>query len=284
MAEGQTVLVTGATSGIGRATALALARCGYRVIASGRRRDELDKLAGEAELRTMQLDVTDDSALEQVSDRLAQLGAAGGIDILVNNAGFGRLAPMEHVSIEDLEQQFATNVFGLVRLTQRLLPGLKKKGGGKIINVSSVVGRLSLPLQGIYCATKHAVEALSDAWRVELRPFGISVVLVEPGAIATNFGPTVLAHKQHYHSLGSDYRAAIDNYEKLLNKTYSGAPGPERVARTIVRVCAKRRPRARYVVPWSNRLAICAYKHTPTRWVDALLGRVLGLRQRGRVR
>ncbi len=278
-ATGKWILVTGATSGIGRATAVEMARRGWRVIASGRRPGDLERLATEAGVETLELDVTDEQALEKVPERVGELTAGAGIDILVNNAGFGRLAPMEHVTADDLRLQFETNVFGLVRLTQQLLPAMKGKGAGKIINVSSVVGRLSLPMQGIYCATKHAVEAISDAWRVELRPFGISVVMVEPGAIRTNFGSTALAHREHYLSRSPDYQPALASFERLSEKMFARAPGPERVARTIARIASKCRPRARYVVPWQNRVTIFLYKVTPTRWVDALSGHLLGLRR-----
>jgi len=280
MADSSRVLITGATSGIGRATAVRLAADGHKVIASGRREEALGKLAGEAGVATLLLDVTSSDSLAQAGERLDRITEGHGVDVLINNAGFGRLAPMEHVTDEDLRQQFETNVFGLVRLSQLVLPRMRKRGAGKIINVSSLVGRVTIPMQGIYCASKHAVESLSDAWRVEAAAFGVRVVLVEPGAIDTNFAPTALAHKEDYRARDPRYGPALDSYQKVLGKMYKRAPGPERVARTIVRIVRKRRPRARYVVPWYNRFAVFFYRITPTRWVDAIMGRVLGLRRK----
>ncbi|RME19336.1 MAG: SDR family oxidoreductase [Deltaproteobacteria bacterium] len=273
----KTILVTGATSGIGRATAIELARRGHEVIASGRKTEILDAMASEHGVKTLVLDVTSREAIEKVAGEVESITDGHGIDVLVNNAGFGRLAPMELITDDDMLGQFETNVFGLVRVTQALLPGMKRRGSGKIINISSVVGRLSIPMQGIYCATKHAVEALSDAWRVELRGFGIKVVLVEPGAIQTSFGATALANEQKYKDAGADYNVAIDNYHRLMEKMYASSPGPERVARCVARIVEKRSPRARYVVPWTNRPMIFLYKATPSFILDRLMARMLGL-------
>jgi NADP-dependent 3-hydroxy acid dehydrogenase YdfG len=279
MAEALHILITGATSGIGRAAAVRLAGEGHRVIASGRRPDELEKLAAEAGVQTLILDVARSDSIKQAGEKLLEMTGGHGVDVLVNNAGFARMAPIEHVTEEDLREQFETNVFGLVRVGQMVLPKMRGRGSGKIINVSSVVGRVSIPLQGVYNATKHAVEALSDAWRVEADSFGVRVVLVEPGAIGTNFDTTVLARKERYQSLAKGYQPAMAGYEKQVKKMYSGAVGPERVAKTISRIVRKRRPHARYVVPWANRFAIFFYKITPTCILDAVMSRLMGLRR-----
>lgn len=275
-----TVLVTGATGGIGRATALLLARKGLRVFASGRNREALQKIkqeAAEFQLDTLELDVAKLDSIQQALESVRQLTAGRGVEVLVNNAGFGRLAPMELVSEQDLQEQFATNVFGPVRLCREVLADMRRYGRGRIVNISSLVGRLSLPLQGVYCATKHALEAISDALRIEAAACGVRVVLVEPGAINTNFGPTALAHREQYRAAGEHFGPALDRYGQLLGRMYRNAPPPERVARCIYKIISARRPRARYVVPWHNRFMLFAYKLVPTRIVDAAMRRTMRL-------
>jgi NAD(P)-dependent dehydrogenase (short-subunit alcohol dehydrogenase family) len=200
-----------------------------------------------------------------------------GLDALVNNAGFGLMAPLELITDEDLRSQIETNVIGLVRVTRQFVPAMRRRGAGCIVNVSSVVGRLVLPLQGIYCATKHAVEALTDAPRMELAPFGVRVVLVEPGAIRTEFGATVTGSLARCRAMESPYGPAIACWEAGVERQYRSAPGPAVVARTIARVLRRNRPRARYVSPGRFRAAIWAARAVPTRWMDGILRRALGL-------
>jgi NAD(P)-dependent dehydrogenase (short-subunit alcohol dehydrogenase family) len=280
MRQSGTVLVTGATAGIGRETALHLARLGHRVFATGRKAEALDGLrreAGALPLETFLLDVADAASIAGAGAEVERRTEGRGLDALVNNAGFGLMAPLELITDEDLRSQIETNVIGLVRVTRQFAPAMRRRGAGCIVNVSSVVGRLVVPLQGIYCATKHAVEALTDALRMELAPFGVRVVLVEPGAIRTRFGATVTGTIARYRALESPYGPAIARWEASVERQYRSAPGPEVVARTIAKVFRRKRPRARYVSPGRMRAAIWAARAMPTRWMDGILRQALGL-------
>src|SRR3954447_1763477 len=178
----QTVLITGCSSGIGRATALRLHDAGHRVVATARRPETLDDLPpGIVRLR---LDVCDPASVEAaVRDADAK---TGGVTALVNNAGFGQSGPVEFVTEEQVRHQFETNVYGPLRLIRAVLPSMRARGEGRIVNVSSAAGKFSTPFLGIYCASKFALEAVSDALRVEVAPFGVRVVVIEPGPIETN--------------------------------------------------------------------------------------------------
>ena len=274
------VLVTGATGGIGRETALLLAQRGYRVFATGRKPELLDQLQREAaglKLETFPLDANDAASIAAAGAEVDRRTDGRGLDVLVNNAGFGLIAPMELIDDADLRSQFETNVFGLVRVTQQFAPAMRRRGSGLIVNVSSVVGRLVLPFQGGYCATKHAVEGLSDALRMELAPFGVRVTLIEPGPIRTSFATTSTASAARYRGADSPYAPAIARYEAEVKRWDLRAPGPEVVARKIARVAGRRRPRARYVVPGRFAAAIWAVRLTPKRLTDALFRRGVGL-------
>jgi len=276
----QIVLVTGATGGIGRQTALHLARLGHRVLATGRKSERLAALEAEAEglkLETFQLDLSDGDSIRAARDEVDGRTDGYGLDVLVNNAGFGNMAPMELISQEDMRGQFETNVFGLVELTQQFLPAMRARGSGKVINISSVVGRVAFPLQGIYCATKHAVEALSDAWRMELRSFGIFVSMVEPGMISTSFLDTATSTADKYSRMESPYAPAIAKYQASGAAMYAKAPGPRVIAKTVAGIIRKRKPKARFVSPWFNRMFIWFVKKLPTSWADALFRRAMGL-------
>src|SRR5262245_44849374 len=185
----KTVLITGGTEGLGRAAALLLAGRGYRVVAAGRstrKRAELQALAGSRGLaqETVEMDVTSDASVAQA---VAGLGA---VDVLVNNAGVGFLAVVEEIRMEDFKRQFETNLFGVLRVTQAVLPGMRERRSGRILMMSSVAGLVTPPTYGAYSSSKHALEGLSNALRLELHPFGIEVVLIEPGYISTEFQQT----------------------------------------------------------------------------------------------
>lgn len=270
----KTVLITGATSGIGRATALHLASQGHRVFATGRNEAALQSLRLAAEpgsIETLTLDVTDRGQLADVLERVEALTDGKGIDVLVNNAGFGVFAPTSEVNETDLRAQYETNVFGLLAVTQAFVPLMHKAGSGTIINVSSVGGRLTLPFLGSYNSTKHAVESLSDALRMELKSFGIRVVVVEPGLINTNFTPRSTAEIERFRGDDSKYADALANIEPIIARTEAMGVPPERIAKTIARVVKSRRPRARYVAPFSAWLSLQLARVLPTSWLDALL-------------
>jgi len=261
----KTVLITGATSGIGRVTALHLAKEGHHVIATGRKTAELSKLAAEAEglrLETLQLDVTSPDSIAQAVSAVDRLTGGKGLDVLVNNAGFGVLGPSSEISDAELRRQYETNVFGLMSVTRAFLPRMRERRAGRIINVSSVGGRLTLPYFGVYNSTKYALESLSDALRYELRAFGIDVALIEPGVIRTSFESTAVSDLATYRR--SPYRPALDRYEQMSKAADRFASEPIVVAKAIARAVRARRPAARYVAPWSTNFMLWFQAVAPT--------------------
>jgi short-subunit dehydrogenase len=278
------VFITGATSGIGRSSALDLASRGYHVIASGRRTAELDALRTEAraagyKLDTVTLDVTSQPSITAAVAEVERLTERRGVDVLVNNAGYGLVGPLAEISDEAIRAQFDTNVFGLMAVTRAFLPQLRARGTARIINVSSVGGHITLPFMAAYTATKHAVESLSDGLRLELRPFGIQVSLIEPGAINTGFNGVALSSVDAYRRAGSEYAGALERADEVTKRFESMAVGPEVIAKAIRRAIKARRPKARYVAPFSAALMLGLYKRLPTRWTDALLRRMTHLRK-----
>ncbi len=284
MKSTQTLLITGATAGIGRRAALHLAARGLHVIATGRNQAALAELAREApagaRLDTLALDVTDPASIGAAVAAVDRLTAGRGLDVLVNNAGFGVAAAVEQTTDADVRAQFETNVFGLLAMVRAFAPAMRARGRGRIINVSSVGGRVTLPFYGVYNSTKYAVESLSDALRLELKPFGIDVVLVEPGAIRTNFAGRSLVDAGAYGDARSPYAAAYARYVELVRRTDAGAPGPEVIARALHRAATARRPRARYVAPFVNRLVLLMLALLPTRLVDWSMRQIVGLTPR----
>jgi short-subunit dehydrogenase len=247
------VLITGATAGIGRMTALHLAKEGHHVIATGRKAAELTKLATEAEglrLDTLRLDVTSPASIADAVAAVDLLTDGKGVDVLVNNAGFGVLGPSSEISDAEMRRQYETNVFGLMNVTRAFLPRMRERRAGRIINVSSVGGRITLPYFGVYNSTKYAIESLSDALRYELRPFGIDVALIEPGVIRTNFEATAVANLDTYRQ--TPYGRAFEKYEEMSKAADRFASNPIVIAKAISRAVRARRPAARYVAPRST--------------------------------
>lgn len=264
------VLITGATAGIGRTTALELAKLGYHVVATGRRAAELDKLRAEApegsRLDTAVLDVTSPESIAAAVAAVDRLTGGHGLDVLVNNAGFGVVGPLTEISDAELRRQYDTNVFGLMAVTRAFVPAMRERGKGRIINVSSMGGKMTFPFMGAYNSTKYAVESMSDALRYELRPFGIDVVLIEPGVIRTNFADTSMSTVSQYeHTI---YGPAVARADKLRARMESTAVGPEVIARAIHKAIRRRRPAARYVAPWFGHLVFGLLAVTPTRVQD----------------
>jgi NAD(P)-dependent dehydrogenase (short-subunit alcohol dehydrogenase family) len=254
----KTALVTGCSTGIGRATAEALAKAGYETWATARDSASLADIKG---CRTAALDVTDEASMT------AAVEATGGVDILVNNAGYAEMGPVESIPLEAWRRQFETNVFGLVRMTQLVLPHMRANRWGRLINLSSMGGQLTFPLGGAYHATKYSVEALSDALRLEVARFGIRVVIVEPGPIKSAFETTADDALGSY--LGGPYDREIQAFGALMSGAYSGrlAAPPERVAKAIVR--AVRRPRSRVRVTPHAHILTRTRRILPDRLWDA---------------
>lgn len=265
------VLVTGSFSGIGRATALRLAGRGWDVYASARRTESIADLA-EHGCTTLRLDVTDEASMAEAVHRIeAERGAVG---VLVNNAGYGQGGAVEEVPVDAMRRQFETNVFGLARLTQLVLPGMRRQRWGKVVNVSSMGGKLTLPGGGVYHATKHAVEALSDALRFEVKGFGVDVVVIEPGVIKTGFGD-VNVESIDLGDVDGPYAEFNAGVARIVAGAYSStarAMGTsEGVAAVIERAISARRPKARYVYPAMGRALITARRLLPDRAFDLLL-------------
>jgi NAD(P)-dependent dehydrogenase (short-subunit alcohol dehydrogenase family) len=270
------VLITGCSSGIGRATALALVGSGWRVYATARRPETIAELA-EAGCATLALDVTDEDSMKAAVDAVEQ--AEGAVGVLINNAGYSQSGAIESVPMEAVRRQFETNVFGLVRLTQLVLPRMRAQGWGKIVNVGSMGGRLVFPGGGHYHATKHALEAISDALRFELRGFGIDVILLEPGLITTEFGDTANASLAGAQASSEDPYAHFNATVGAVTKgAYDGpmarlGAGPERVAGAIAKAITRSRPPARVVTTPSARITLATRRLLSDRAWDAAMRR-----------
>jgi len=259
------ILITGATAGIGRITALHLARQGHHVIASGRKAAELAKLKTEAAglmLDPLQLDVTSEASIASAVPAVAALTGGRPLDVLVNNAGFGVLGPSSEISDAEIRRQYETNVFGLMAVTRAFLPQMRARRAGRIINVSSVGGRITLPFFGVYNSTKYAVESLSDALRYELRPFGIDVALIEPGVIRTNFEATAVSNLATLTE--TPYAPALGKYEQMSKLADRFASEPIVIAKAIARAVNARRPAARYVAPFTTNFVLAFRAIAPT--------------------
>ena len=270
------VLLTGCSSGIGLAAALEMKNQGWRVLATARKTEDLEFLEGK-DLEPVRLDLNSDDSVrtcvEEVQSRLE-----GPPDALVNNAGFGHPGALEDVSRDDMRRQFEVNVFGLLDLTNRFLPGMIQRGSGRIVHVSSVVGRVSLPFMGIYSASKFAVEAIADAQRVELDQTGVKVSLVEPGPIVTRFFDNATSSGepllQHTESRFSElYQREMEEKDPTSPKPF--ALPPEAVAKKIAHALTSPRPKIRYKVTLPAHLGALLSRIAPHGVIDAILKREL---------
>jgi NAD(P)-dependent dehydrogenase (short-subunit alcohol dehydrogenase family) len=266
-------LVTGASSGIGTEVALALLARGHAVYGAARRTDRMQPLTGKGGV-ALPLDLTDDRSIERCVSTV--LEREGRIDVLVNNAGYGAYGAIEEVPLAEARRQFEVNLFGLARTTQLVLPAMRKQGGGHVFNVSSIGGKVFTPMGGWYHATKHALEGWSDVLRVEVAPFGIHVVIIEPGAIATEWGG--IAHDSLLAtSAEGPYREQARGFARALAGSVSRfASAPRVVADVMMRALAARRPRARYAVGGGARPILLARALLPDRAYDALVRRMVG--------
>ena len=271
----EAVLVTGCSSGIGRATAERLAGRGWNVYATARRRESITDLERRG-CKTLALDVTDEGSMRRAVDEVEK--AEGAVGMLVNNAGYSLSGAVEAVPMEEIRRQFETNVFGPVRMCQLVLPGMRERGRGRIVNLSSMAGKLTFPGGGYYHATKHAVEALSDALRFEVAGFGVEVVLIEPGLIRTRFSETAVGSLGAYTDGGAGPYARFEEaVARITRESYERGPllrlggGPGTVAETIERAISAERPRARYAVTPSARLFLTLRRLLPDRAWDAVL-------------
>jgi NAD(P)-dependent dehydrogenase (short-subunit alcohol dehydrogenase family) len=263
------VLITGCSTGIGRATAERLAARGWNVYASARKLADIADLA-EKGCKTLALDVCDEASMVAAVAAVEQ--AEGAVGALVNNAGYAQNGPIEEVPLDDVRREFETNVFGLVRLTQLVLPGMRRQRWGRIVNVSSMGGKLVFPGGGFYHASKFAVEAISDALRFEVRGFGIGVSIIEPGAIRTEFEQTSV-EPISAGVAGSPYAPYMNSVAERYSATFRGgtAADPDVVAKTIERALSAKRPRSRYPITPGARFLLATRRMLPDQGWDMLM-------------
>lgn len=267
-------LVTGASSGIGRASSQALREAGFRVVASARAEESVEALRGDG-FDAVQLDVTVETSRERAIREIVR--THGRVDLLVNNAGYGLSGPVERLDLGDVRAQFETNVFGLVALSRLVLPGMRERGSGRIVNIGSIGGTFTAPGSGAYHASKYAVEAFSDALRLELAPYGVHVVLLQPTGVYTEFAGKL---DGVYPDVPPDdpYAAFIVNHRRVTREMFEG---PNRagivqasdVARVVVKSATAPSPKARYKVG-AGAVAIAAIRALlPSRQFDKIVSR-----------
>ena len=269
MSQSKTILITGASSGIGRATALRLAADGHTVFAAARRLGRLEELAREAAgtVVPVELDVRDPASVRKAVAAVADV-APDGLDVLVNNAGYACIGPAETLDTEAVRAQFETNVIGLFDVTRAFLPQMRARRSGRIVNVSSLLGEITVPGSGIYGGTKHAIEALSDALRMELGQFGIGVVVVQPSFVGTEIDVT--GHMTAGGAGVEDYETLERELTAYLEAQLKAAVTPEVVAACIARASLSPRPKARYVTPRRDALTLGMLTTLPTRLTDRI--------------
>jgi NAD(P)-dependent dehydrogenase (short-subunit alcohol dehydrogenase family) len=265
------VLITGCSTGIGRAAAERLADDGWNVHATARRLESIEDLEKRGCV-THALDVTDEGSMESA---VQEVEKGGPIGALVNNAGYSQSGAIETIPMSSVRRQFETNVFGLMRMCQLVLPGMRGAGSGRIVNLSSMGGKLTFPGGGVYHATKHAVEAISDALRYEVKEFGVDVVVIEPGLIITEFGETAAGSLGEVEEHGP-YAKFNSHVAALTANAYTGpmarlGAGPEAVAKKISKALTARRPSTRYKVTASARVMMGTRRLVTDRMWDRMV-------------
>ncbi len=268
-------LVTGGSSGIGEATARTLQELGYTTYAAARRVHRMEHLK-ESGIRPLALDVTDEDSIQSGIKQI--LDEEGRIDVLVNAAGYGSYGALEDVPLSEARNQFEVNVFGAARLIQLVLPHMREQRSGTIVNITSVGGKIYTPLGSWYHATKFALEAISDCLRMELKPFGIDVVVIEPGGIRTEW-PAIAAEKVRDVSGTGPYADQANAMATTLTSesTQRRSSPPELIAKAVARAVSARRPKTRYAVGYGARPMILMHDVLPNRWFDAFILRATGV-------
>jgi NADP-dependent 3-hydroxy acid dehydrogenase YdfG len=248
------VLITGCSSGIGHDLAQRLARASYTVIATARHPEMLSDLHVALQLP---LNVTDPTSIAIATEEVVR--RFGRIDVLINNAGYAIRGAIEDIAVEQVQQMFDVNVYGVMRMIHAVVPHMRQQNSGRVITIGSLAGKLVLPVNGTYSATKFALEALSDALRIELAPFGIQVVLIEPGNIRSNFMATAQANSQEIlANPDSPYHALYQHYLRVMTTMRKHEAGPEIVTQAVQQAIEASRPKARYLVavPFSQRIVL----------------------------
>jgi NAD(P)-dependent dehydrogenase (short-subunit alcohol dehydrogenase family) len=268
-------LVTGGSSGIGEATALKLQELGYTTYAAARRVERMEHLTTTG-IRPLAMDVTDDESMQSGVEQI--VAEEGRIDVLVNAAGYGSYGALEDVPLSEARNQVEVNLFGAARLTQLVLPRMREQHSGTVVNITSMGGKIYTPLGAWYHATKHALEALSDCLRMELKPFGIDVVVIEPGGIRTEW-PGIAAQKVRAVSGTGPYAPqGIAVADSLASEsTQRRSSPPELIANTIGNAVTARRPKTRYAVGYGAKPMIFLHDVLPDRAFDAFIRRAVGV-------
>jgi NAD(P)-dependent dehydrogenase (short-subunit alcohol dehydrogenase family) len=269
------VLVTGGSSGIGEATAVRLRELGCTTYAAARRVERMEHLTRSG-IRPIAMDVTDETSMRAGIEQI--LAEDGRIDVLVNAAGYGSYGAVEDVPLAEARNQFEVNLFGAARLIQLVLPQMRERHAGTIVNITSMGGKIYTPLGAWYHATKHALEALSDCLRMELEPFGIDVVVIEPGGIRTEW-PAIAAENVRSVSGAGPYAAQANAVADSLGSesTARRSSPPELIARTVGKAVTTRRPRTRYALGYGAKPMILLHGMLPDRWFDAVIRRAVGM-------
>lgn len=266
------ILITGASSGIGFDAAVRLAKRGHKVYGAARRLEKMEPLK-EYGVLPVKMDVTDEASM--VSGVQGILDAEGRIDVLVNNAGYGYLGAIENVALEEARRQLEVNLFGLARLTQLVLPHMREQHSGRIINVSSIAGKAVLLFGGWYNVSKYAVEAFTDALRIETKPFGIMVSLIEPSGIKTDWG-LIAADNLETTSRGTAYEEPGLNMAEAMRWTYTSniLSLPQCVGKAITKAANAKRPKTRYRIGAGASTFVALHAIMPTRWWDRLVSKL----------
>lgn len=267
--QSKTVLITGASSGMGYETARILAEQGHRVYGAARRVEKIQELA-QYGVQALPLDITDEASIVACVKEI--ITREGHIDVLINNAGYGHLGAIEDVSMADAKHQFEVNIFGLARLTQLVLPHMRAQRSGRIVNLASIAGHVTFAFGAWYNATKYALEAFSDALRMEVKPFGIDVIIIEPGGIKTDWGLIAADHLRDSAKSGA-YEQMATRMSKGLRKLYlSNIPtDPKIISRKIARAAVCRRPKTRYLTGRGAKFIVFLHAILPTQWWDAIV-------------
>lgn len=283
MKEYQTVLITGCSSGIGKAATLAFARAGYCVYASMRNREsaggrELNEIAKRENLniRVIRIDVTDNESIQTAVSSINEP-----IDILINNAGFGAIGPIEAFTIEEIQSQYDTNIFGMIRMVKAVVPAMRKRGNGLIINLSSINGLIPFPLWGVYSSSKYAVESISESLSFELSHFGIDVAIVEPGSFLTDF-PKNKQTPNQLKQADSPYKPLTDRFLSRYDKAhqtvrkgfFKSFMKAEKIADLFLSIAREERPRLRYMIGLDAHMMYMLRKILPTSFVRFILRKV----------
>jgi short-subunit dehydrogenase len=283
--DGGTAIVTGASSGIGAAMVHELVKAGMRVVATARRVERLQALADSLGPDRVAA-IAADLVVPEDRERLVAetQNRFGPVTLLVNNAGMGQRGPVELVSAADAQRQMDVNVFSQIELTRLVLPGMRKAGRGRVMMVSSIMGRVTVPLSGWYCASKHALEALSDALRYELAPFGVDVLLIEPGPIITEFEQEAVKTLEKLEGDVSAYRRLIDTVYARRKKTMRGWISATECARIMTHAAAAEHPKARYPITRLTHALLLARWVLPSSLFDTLIRRSLHVPRYGELR